>query len=249
MHEMNKVVILGATSGIAQALQRLMAGAGTEMLLVGRSQERLDAVQADLVARGAGHVSTLTADLADNIQHERILHGATEMLGNFDAVVVAYGSMLDQDACQTSHELALQQVNADFTSAVSLLTLFGEYFRERGSGTIAVITSVAGDRGRRPNYVYGAAKGGLSIFLQGLRSRLHPFGVRVVTIKPGPVDTPMTAHIKKSAIFAKPARVAADIFKQLTKGRADIVYTPWYWRWIMLMLRMVPESRFKKMSV
>ncbi len=246
---MNKVVILGATSGIAQALQRLMAGSGKEMVLVGRSQERLNAVEADLVARGAGHVSTLVADLSDSSQHERIVHYAAERFGGFDTLVAAYGSMLDQEATRTSPEVAIQQVNTDFTSAVSLLTLFGEYFRERRSGTIAVITSVAGDRGRRPNYVYGAAKGGLSIFLQGLRSRLHPYGVRVVTIKPGPVDTPMTAQMKKSAIFAKPAKVAGDIFKQLTNGRAEIVYTPWYWRWIMLMLRMVPERSFKKMSV
>ena len=246
---MKRVVILGATSGIAQALQRIMANSGTDMLLVGRSQERLDVVQADLIARGAERVSTLVADLADHTQHQRIVGYAMDKFEGFDTVVAAYGSMLDQAATQTSPVLALQQVNTDFTSAVSLLTLFGEYFRERRSGTIAVITSVAGDRGRRPNYVYGAAKGGLSIFLQGLRSRLHPFGVRVVTIKPGPVDTPMTALMKKSPIFAKPARVAADIYKQLTKGRAEIVYTPWYWRWIMLMLRMVPESRFKKMSV
>jgi len=246
---MNKVVILGATSGIAQALQRMMAGARTELLLVGRSLERLNVVQADLLARGAGHVSTMVADLADSSQHDSILFYAEQHFAGFDTVVAAYGTMLDQEAMQTSPELAVQQVTTDFTSAVSLLTMFGEYFRKRGSGTIAVITSVAGDRGRRPNYVYGAAKGGLSIFLQGLRSRLHPFGVRVVTIKPGPVDTPMTAHMAKTPLFTNPARVAGDIFRQLTKGRADIVYSPWYWRWIMLMLRMVPESRFKKMSV
>lgn len=246
---MRRIVVLGATSGIAQALERLMAAAGLEMLLVGHSQERLDAVQADLLARGAGSASALRADLTNTSQHAGVLRYAAERFADFDTLVVAYGSMLDQAACQVSSELALQEVNTNFTSAVGLLTVFGEYFRGRGSGTIAVITSVAGDRGRRPNYVYGAAKGGLSVFLQGLRSRLYPFGVRVVTIKPGPVNTAMTAHMKKSRLFAEPAEVAADIYRALERGRVDVIYTPWYWRWIMLTLRLIPERFFKKLSV
>lgn len=245
---MRRIIVFGATSGIAQALERLMAAAGLELLLAGRSQERLDAVQADLRARGAGSVLTIQCDLADTSQHARVLRHATEHFSDFDTVVIAYGSMLDQAACQVWPELALQEVHTNFSSAVSLLTLFGEYFRARGSGTLAVITSVAGDRGRRPNYVYGAAKGGLGIFLQGLRSRLYPFGVRVVTIKPGPVNTAMTAHMKRNRLFAEPAEVAADIFRALEKGRADLLYTPWYWRWIMLTFRLIPERFFKKLS-
>jgi short-subunit dehydrogenase len=246
---MRRVIVLGATSGIAQALERSMAASGLELLLVGRSQERLDTLQADLLARGAASALTLQSDLADTTQHARVLQFAAEHFPDFDTVVTAYGSMLDQAACQVSPELALREVNTNFSSAVSLLTLFGEYFRARGSGTLAAITSVAGDRGRRPNYVYGAAKGGLSIFLQGLRSRLYPFGVRVLTIKPGPVNTAMTAHLKKSRLFAEPGEVAADIFRALKSGRGDVIYTPWHWRWIMLVLRLIPERSFKKLSV
>jgi decaprenylphospho-beta-D-erythro-pentofuranosid-2-ulose 2-reductase len=146
---MRRIIVLGATTGIAQALERLMAAAGLEMLLVGRSKERLDAVQADLLARGARSASILQADLADTSQHTRMLRYAAEHFADFDTLVLAYGSMLDQAACQVSPELAVRELNTNFTSAVSLLTLFGEYFRARGSGTIAVITSVAGDRGRR----------------------------------------------------------------------------------------------------
>src|SRR5574340_644400 len=245
---MRSIYVLGATSGIGQALERRMAAAGLEMLLVARSQERLGALQADLLARGAACALTLQADLADTSQHTRVLRYATEQFADFDTLVVAYGSLLDQAACQVSPELALREVNTNFSSVVGLLTLFGEYFRAHGSGTLAVITSVAGDRGRRPNYVYGAAKGGLSIFLQGLRSRLHPFGVRVLTIKPGPVNTAMTAHMKRPRLFAEPADVAADIYRALERGRGEVLYTPWYWRWIMLALRLIPERSFKKLS-
>lgn len=246
---MKRVIILGATSGIAQALERLMAAAGLEMLLVGRSQERLDALKTDALARGAKSAIALQADLADMSQHTQVLRYAAEHFPNADTLVLAYGSMLDQDGCQISPELALKEINTNFTSAVGLLTVFGEDFRARGSGTIAVITSVAGDRGRRPNYVYGAAKGGLSVFLQGLRSRLYPFGVRVVTIKPGPVSTAMTAHLKQNRLFAQPAQVAADIYRALNNKRVEILYTPWYWRYIMLLLRLIPERSFKKLSV
>jgi short-subunit dehydrogenase len=246
---MQKVVILGATSGIAQAVERRLAADGIEMLLVGRSPERLEAVCGDLLARGSRRVLTYAADLADTSGHRALLDHATRNFGDFDTLLLAYGTMLDQAASQASPELALQELNTNFTSAVALLTAFGEYFRQRGSGAIAVITSVAGDRGRRPNYVYGAAKGGLSIFLQGLRSRLYPSHVRVLTIKPGPVNTAMTANMTRNRLFVEPDAVAADIYRALKNGRTEVLYTPWFWRWIMMVLRAIPERSFKKLSV
>lgn len=246
---MKKIVILGATSTIAQAAERLMAADGAELLLVGRSPERLQALQADLRARGAARVLTLAADLADCSQHARLFERASAEFGGFDTVLLAYGTMLDQPACQVTPELAVREINANFTSAASLLTLCGEYFRRRGGGTLAVITSVAGDRGRRPNYVYGAAKGGLSLFVQGLRSRLHASAVRVITIKPGLVDTPMTAHLPRGPLMADPATVGRDIYRALRRSSPDVLYTPWYWKWIMLAVRAVPERWFKKVSL
>lgn len=245
---MNRIIVLGATSGIAQPLQRLMAADGKSLLLVGRSSERLQTLAADLASRGAAQVLTFVADLADLSQHRALLQFARQHFPDFDTVLLAYGTMLDQQQCQVSPERAIEELNNNFVSAVSLLTLFAAELEARKSGTIAAITSVAGDRGRRPNYVYGAAKGGLSLFLQGLRSRLYPLGVRVLTIKPGPVDTPMTAHMQKRRALAAPDDVARQIYRALQNPSTDVVYVPGRWKWIMRVIRAIPERSFKKLS-
>jgi decaprenylphospho-beta-D-erythro-pentofuranosid-2-ulose 2-reductase len=245
---MQKVVILGATSGIAQQAQRLMARNGIELLLVARSAERLPALAADLLIRGAVKVVTFAADLADVSTHASVLAYAQEQLPEFDTVLVAYGTMLDQEQCKHSVQLALRELDTNFISAAALLTLFAEYFETRKSGCIAAITSVAGDRGRRSNYVYGSAKGALSLFLQGLRSRLYEAGVRVITIKPGPVDTAMTDHMAKGAMFADPKDVAKDICRALERRSPEILYTPWKWRYVMAIVRAIPEPLFKRLN-
>src|SRR5215472_12577966 len=238
---MQKIVVLGATSAIAQAVQRLLAQNGKEMLLVARSPERLAALRSDLVVRGAKTVDTLAVDFNEISRHEAMVKFAEERLPGFDTVLVAFGSLLDPAQSAKSVELSLQEWNTNFVSAAALLTLFAKHFEARKSGCIAAITSVAGDRGRRSNYVYGTAKGALSIFLQGLRSRLYPAGVRVITIKPGPVDTPMTAHMKKGVAFVKPEVIARDIYRALEDGSRDVLYTPSYWRYIMAAIRILPE--------
>jgi decaprenylphospho-beta-D-erythro-pentofuranosid-2-ulose 2-reductase len=245
---MQKVIILGACSGIAQCLQRELAASGKEMLLVARSPERLSALKRDLLVRGASQVLTCTVDLEDISQHSRLLQFAQEKFSGFDTALLAYGSMLDQEECQESAALSMQQLNTDFVSAAALLTLFAEYFESKKTGCIAAITSVAGDRGRRSNYVYGAAKGALSLFLQGLRSRLHPAGVRVITIKPGPVDTVMTAHLPRNKPFADPEQIAKDIYRALERRSPDVLYTPYYWRYIMGAVRSIPEPIFKRLN-
>ncbi|HEX7961446.1 MAG TPA: SDR family oxidoreductase [Terriglobales bacterium] len=246
---MQKIVVLGATSAIAQATQRLFARNGKEMLLVARSPERLAVLRSDLLARGAKTVEIFPANFNEISRHEDIVRFAEERFSGFDTVLLAFGSLLDPEQSAHSVELSLQEWNTNFISAAALLTLLAKGFETRRSGLIAVITSVAGDRGRRSNYVYGSAKGALSIFLQGLRSRLHPAGVRVITIKPGPVDTPMTAHMEKGLTFAKPEVVARDIYDALEKGSPEILYTPGYWRYIMAAIRMVPERLFKRLAI
>ena len=245
---MKKVVILGATSGIAQEVQRLLIKEGIELLLVARSTERLTVIAADLETRGAVNVVTFAADLADVSTHAGVLAYAQEQLPEFDTVLLAYGTMLDQERCKRSVQLALRELDTNFISAAALLTLFAEYFEARKSGCIAAITSVAGDRGRRSNYVYGSAKGALSLFLQGLRSRLYEAGVRVITIKPGPVDTAMTDHMVKGAMFADPKDVAKDICRALEKRSPEILYTPWRWRYVMAIVRAIPEPLFKRLN-
>jgi short-subunit dehydrogenase len=244
---MEKVLILGACSGIAQAVQKKLAADGKELLLVARSAERLAALKADLMIRGARSVLTLPANLEQTAQQIQVFEFVQKSFPQFDTLLLAYGCMLNQQECENSAELTVQQLHTDFTSAAAILNLFAGYFEARKQGCIAVITSVAGDRVRRSNYVYGAAKSALTHFLEGLRSRLRPAGVRVITIKPGPVATPMTAHLPRNRPFASPERVAKDIYATLEKRSPDVVYTPGYWRYIMRGLRVLPEPILRKL--
>jgi len=245
---MKKIVILGATSGIALEVQRQMARGGCELLLVARSPQRLAEIQNDLSARGAQQVLTYSADLASIPQHAAIFEFARRTFPDFDTVLLAYGSMHDQKDSEASVDVLLEELQVNFVSATALLTLFAADLEQRRTGCLAAITSVAGDRGRRSNYVYGSAKGALSLFLQGLRSRLHPAGVRVITIKPGPVQTPMTDHVPNSTRFADPKQVARDIVDALERRSPDVLYTPKIWRYVMTALQQIPETIFKRLS-
>lgn len=245
---MKKIVILGATSGIAVEVERVLACEGRELLLVGRSLQRLAELQADLLIRGAKTVATYAADLASIQQHAAIFDFVRRTLSDYDTVLLAYGSMRDQREAETSVDALLDELQVNFVSATAILTLFAADLEQRRTGCIAAITSVAGDRGRRSNYIYGSAKGALSLFLQGLRSRLHPAGVRVITIKPGPVQTSMTDHLPNSARFADPERVAREIVRALESRSPDVLYTPRVWRYIMAGVKQVPERIFKRLS-
>ena len=244
-----KIVILGATSGIALEVQRQLARRRCELLLVARSPQRLAALQADLLIRGASQVLTYSADLSSIPQQNGILEFACRDFSDFDTVLLAYGSMHSQKDSESSIEVLLEELQADFVSAAAILTLFAADLERRRTGCIAAITSVAGDRGRRSNYIYGSAKGGLSLFLQGLRSRLHPAGVRVITIKPGPVQTPMTDGLPHAAQFANPQQVAHDIVGSLERRSPDVLYTPRIWRYIMTAVKLVPETIFKRLPL
>lgn len=246
---MKKVIILGATSGIAIEVQHQLARRACELLLVARSPQRLAELQADLLIRGASQVSTYSADLSSIVQHNGILEFACREFPDFDTVLLAYGSMHNQKEAESCIDVLLEELQVDFVSAAAILTLFAPELERRRTGCIAAITSVAGDRGRRSNYVYGSAKGGLSLFLQGLRSRLHPAGVRVITIKPGPVQTPMTDALPHAAPFADPQRVARDIVRSLERGSPDILYTPRIWRYIMTAVKLLPEAIFKRLPL
>ncbi len=245
---MKKVIILGATSGIALEVQRQLARRACELLLVARSPQRLSDLQSDLLVRGAPQVSTYSADLASIQQHAAIFEFARHTFPDFDTVLLAYGSMHDQKHSETSVDVLLEELQVNFVSATAILTLFAADLERRRTGCLAAITSVAGDRGRRSNYVYGSSKGALSLFLQGLRSRLHPAGVRVITIKPGPVQTPMTDHLPNAPHFADPQRVARDIVRALERRAPDVLYTPKIWRYIMAAVQQIPETISKRLS-
>jgi short-subunit dehydrogenase len=245
---MTRVLVIGATSGMAQEAAKILAARGDRLYLLARDPERLAAVAGDLVARGAAAVAHETADFLDTDHHAALLERAWAAFGGFDAVLVAHGTLGDQQRCEADYAAAEREVRSNLLTAVSFLTDVANRFAATGNGTIAVISSVAGDRGRQSNYVYGAAKAGLSAFLQGLRNRLAHHGVRVVTIKPGFVDTPMVAHLKKGPLFASAARAGQLIVRAMDRG-GDVVYLPWFWRYIMLAVIHVPERMFKRLRM
>lgn len=245
---MQRIAIFGATSAIALGAARILAQRGDSLFLVARDTKKLDVVATDLRARGASAVYTAVADLSETYQHRGLIDSALSSLGGLDVVFIAYGTLPDQKACEQDFKLAHQEIQTNFLSVASLSHLAASYFEGVSKGTIAVIGSVAGDRGRQSNYVYGSAKGGLSIFLQGLRNRLAKSGVKVITLKPGFVDTPMTAHIKKGPLFATSAAVGGSIVKAIDTGR-DVVYVPCFWLPIMLVIKSIPETIFKRLKL
>ncbi len=245
---MKKVVLFGATSAIAHEAARCFARRGAELLLVARNGEKLSVLQKDLETLGAAKVQTHVCDLVDIKDHESLLKTCGELLPEYDAILLAYGTLGDQGESEKDFSVAEQEFRTNFLSAASLVSRVANMFEARGSGQIAVITSVAGDRGRKSNYIYGTAKGALSIFLQGLRNRLSSTGVHVLTIKPGFVDTPMTAHIEKGPLFASAQAVGEGIYRAMERKK-DVVYLPWFWRFIMLIIKAIPEPLFKRMSI
>ncbi len=245
---MTRVLIVGATAAIATATARLYAADGARLFLVARNADHLQSVADDLRARGATQTGTFALDLNEIARHGEMLAAADAALGGLDAALIAYGTLSDQAACEASVDETLREWHTNATSTIALLTLLANDFERRRAGTIAVVTSVAGDRGRKTNYVYGAAKGALNVFVAGMRGRLAAAGVRVVTVEPGFVDTPMTAHLPKNALYASPDKVGADIHRAMQHG-ADVLYTPFFWRYIMLALKLVPERLFKRLSI
>jgi len=245
---MKKILIIGASSAMAEAAARLWAARGDALFLVGRRAERLEAIAADLRVRGKGLVECLAMDACDRAAHAAMLDAAEAALGGLDVILIAHGSLPDQKACEASVDLTLKEIDTNALSVVALATLAAQRLEAQAHGTLAVISSVAGDRGRQSNYVYGAAKGMVSLFLQGLRNRLSRAGVQVLTIKPGFVDTPMTAAFPKGALWAKPDAVARGIVRAIDRRREE-VYLPGFWRLIMLVIRHVPERLFKRLSL
>lgn len=240
-------MIVGATSTIAYETAKFFARRGAELFLVARNFEKLHAVADDLEVRGAKRVETCLLDLTRIEQHQEMINTAIETLGRLDMVLIAYGTLSNQQLCQQSVEKMLEEFTINCTSVISLLTILANYFEQQKRGCITVVSSVAGDRGRRNNYVYGAAKAAVSIFLQGLRSRLYESGVTVVTVKPGFVDTPMTASLRKGILFTPASVVGAGIYKAMIRKK-EVVYLPWFWRLIMLVIKSIPEPIFKRLS-
>lgn len=244
-----RALVLGANSAVAEALCRRLAADGAQLTLVARDEAQLRRSAEDLRVRGARAVAVVVLDVLDEARLVAELDHALAADPPFDLCLVAHGSLPDEPAC--AHDPARMRealrVNGEATLvAMARIALAMERARH---GTLAVIGSVAGDRGRAGNATYGAAKAAVAAYASGLRQRLAPLGVRVLTVKPGFIDTPMTAHIAgKGPLWATPDRVARDIFAAVVGGRR-VLYTPWFWAWIMRVLRALPERVFERLRI
>jgi decaprenylphospho-beta-D-erythro-pentofuranosid-2-ulose 2-reductase len=238
------VLVLGATSAIAVAYCRLLAEGGARFVLVGRQETRLQTIKADLKARGAQEVVTVVSELADITSCEIRFGEFCSRLEMPDQVLLAYGVLGDQSKAENDPDETRRILEVNFTSAALWIQVAAKHLPKNKPRWIIVIGSVAGDRGRRSNYVYGAAKAGLAAFAEGVAHRLYGSSLRMLTVKPGFVDTPMTAHLNRSGpLWAKPDQVAASIDQAVRKGRT-LVYAPRFWQVIMTVIRFLPRPVF-----
>ena len=246
---MSTVLILGATSGIASALAKEFAAQKFDLVLGGRDRGELSALASDLSLRHSVRANVLAFDALDTQAHAASLQSFLAESGSTLAgAVVCIGYLGEQAKAQVDWDEARLILETNFTGCVSALNILANHFELRRTGFICAISSVAGDRGRQSNYLYGAAKAGLSVYLQGLRNRLFPAGVKVITVKPGFVDTRMTYGRPGLFLLASPESVAQGIFRAIVKGKS-VVYLPWFWRPIMLIVRSIPETIFKRLKM
>ncbi|GAL32624.1 sorbitol-6-phosphate 2-dehydrogenase [Vibrio maritimus] len=226
----------------------MYASEKANLYLLARNEERLSLIKNDLMVRGASAVYTHPFDANDFESHKALMEEAFTTLGKVDVVLVAHGSLPIQEECNADSLKTITEMNTNGVSVVSILTHIANLMELQKSGNITVITSVAGDRGRQSNYVYGAAKGMVSTFLQGLSQRLSKSGVHVLDIKPGFVDTPMTVEFDKGALWAKPEKVAEIIKKRIEK-KSNFSYAPAFWFFIMTIIKSVPRTIFDKVKL
>lgn len=243
------ILIIGATSGIAEAVARLYAGKHARLFLVARNGNKLQAMAADLAARGAADVQTFVMDANHGALIDEMTNAAWQAFESMDVALVAHGTLPDQQRTETDLSYAVSEFRTNAESVIACLAGLAQRFETQGKGVIAVIGSVAGDRGRSSNYLYGAAKAAIDTYSSGLRVRLFKSGVHVLTIKPGFVATAMTADLKLPALLTATTQIVArDIHRAITQ-RKDVLYTPWFWTWIMLIIRWIPAVIFKRLKL
>jgi len=243
---MPTVLILGATSDMAIALSKKYAAAGYGLQLAARDTGRLRPLHSDLPIRYNVPCSLHEFDAAQPGQHPAFFAGLTPQP---DITISVFGYLGDQQLAQSDWKECERIILANYTGAVSILNIVADSYAARQNGTIVGISSVAGERGRQSNYFYGSAKAGFTAYLSGLRNRLFPQGVHVLTVKPGFVYTRMTDNMPLPALLtATPEQVANDVYRAVLK-KSNVIYTRWFWRWIMLLIRNIPEPIFKKMKL
>ena len=242
------ILILGATSAIAKSCAHLFAIRGYHLILAGRDTEELKRIAADLIIRYHIQAQIKLFDANDQTHHADFFYSVIQDCHQIDGVLLAFGYLGDQDLANQHIEESLNIISQNYTGAVSILQICAAYFERQEHGFIVGISSVAGDRGRQSNYLYGSAKAGLSVYLAGLRNRLQRKNICVLTVKPGFVDTVMTFGLPGVFLAASPNFIAKKIIRAIDKRRSNI-YTPWFWRYIMLILKIIPEPIFKRLNL
>lgn len=245
---MQTILIIGANSAIAKSLARIYADRKNRIYLIARDEASLQEQKSDLEVRGAGSVNYALLDVNDFELHQQVIEQAVLALGNIDLVLICHGTLPDQSSAEHDFKQIQQEFNTNALSVISLLTILSAQMIKQGHGCLAVITSVAGDRGRQSNYIYGSAKSAVSHYLAGLRGSLLPHHVHVIDIKPGFVDTPMTQNFKKGFLWAQPETVAQTIVKGISASK-NTIYVPGFWRYIMFIIGSIPEALFKRLKL
>jgi decaprenylphospho-beta-D-erythro-pentofuranosid-2-ulose 2-reductase len=243
-----KVVLIGATKGIGRALARLMAARGEALFLLGRDREDIERSARDLELRGAkAPVGVARCDLSERSAFETALDAADAALGRFDTLVISAGLFGTQDALESDAARAERLLDGNFTSTVMLCEAARKRLLARGGGTLCVLSSVAGDRGRKPVVLYGAAKAGLSAYLEGLDHRYRAAGLRTVCVKPGFVKTSMTEGLRPPPFAAEAEDVARIALRAIDRG-TPLVYAPPIWRLVMLVIRHLPRAVMRRVG-
>lgn len=245
---MKKILVIGSTSKIAESCLRLWAIEGCEFFLVARNNEKNKIISKDLLSLGAKNVHTYTLDVNDFYKHQEMYKEAYKKLFDIDLVFIAYGILPEQQKIQNDTAKTLNAININVLSVINLLTIISNEFEKNRHGQIAIISSVAADRGRASNYIYGSSKAMISSFADGLRQRLHKSNVNVTVIKPGFINTPMTSNLKKNFLWSSPSKAALKIVKAINTKK-DEIYVPSYWYIIMIFIKLIPNYFFKKLNL
>jgi decaprenylphospho-beta-D-erythro-pentofuranosid-2-ulose 2-reductase len=244
-----KAVVLGATKGIGRAVSRLLAERGDQLYLLGRDRDDLERSASDLEQRGGGKWRVLSAlcDLERPESFELALDSADRSLSGFDTVIVTAALFGTQEQLEADGERARKLLTVNFANTIVFCELARKRLLARGGGTLCVVSSVAGERGRKPVVLYGASKAGLSAYLEGLDHKFHTQGLRVVTVKPGFVKTSMTEGLKPPPFAAEPEQVAQDVLRAIERG-TPVVFTPRIWRLVMLVIRWLPRFVMRRIG-
>ncbi len=245
---MKNILIIGATSTIAKECAKIWASENKNIFLVGRDKSKLNFIENELKSIGSKEVSSLVMDINSFEEHKNMLDEAEKNLKSIDIVLIAHGTLTNQESAENNFAETLEEIKTNSLSVISLLTEISNRFIQTKNGIIAIISSVAGDRGRARNYIYGSAKAMVTTYASGLRQRLSKHNISVVTIKPGFVDTPMTINKNKNFLWSKPRTVALAIVKAIKNKKSEI-YVPSYWRIIMLIIKLIPNFIFNKIKL